>query len=41
MMNVIKQTAYEKNKDENMDFLPEVRIVTDIEKKCIWINGAV
>jgi DNA helicase-2/ATP-dependent DNA helicase PcrA len=27
-----KQTAYEKNKDENMDFLPEVRIVTDIEK---------
>lgn len=27
-----KQTAYEKNKDEDMDFLPEVRIVTDIEK---------
>ena len=27
-----KQTAYEKNKDENMDFLPEVRIVTDVEK---------
>jgi DNA helicase-2/ATP-dependent DNA helicase PcrA len=27
-----KQTAYEKNKDENMEFLPEVRIVTDIEK---------
>ena len=27
-----KQTAYEKNKDENMDFLPEVKIVTDIEK---------
>ena len=27
-----KQTAYEKNKDENMYFLPEVRIVTDIEK---------
>ena len=27
-----KQTAYEKNRDENMDFLPEVRIVTDIEK---------
>ena len=27
-----KQTAYEKNKEENMDFLPEVRIVTDIEK---------
>ena len=27
-----KQTAYEKNKDENMHFLPEVRIVTDIEK---------
>ena len=27
-----KQTAYEKNKDENMDFLPEVRIGTDIEK---------
>lgn len=27
-----KQTAYEKNKDENIDFLPEVRIVTDIEK---------
>ena len=27
-----KQTAYEKNKDENMDFLPEVGIVTDIEK---------
>lgn len=27
-----KQTAYENNKDENMDFLPEVRIVTDIEK---------
>lgn len=27
-----KQTAYEKDKDENMDFLPEVRIVTDIEK---------
>ena len=27
-----KQTPYEKNKDEDMDFLPEVRIVTDIEK---------
>ena len=27
-----KQTPYEKNKDEVMDFLPEVRIVTDIEK---------
>ena len=27
-----KQTAYEKNKDKNMEFLPEVRIVTDIEK---------
>lgn len=27
-----KQTAYEKNKDEDMDFLPEVRIVTNIEK---------
>ena len=27
-----KQTPYEKNKDEDMDFLPEVRIVNDIEK---------
>lgn len=26
------QTPYERNKDEDMDFLPEVRIVTDIEK---------
>ena len=27
-----KQQPYEKNKDESMDFLPEVRIVTDMEK---------
>lgn len=34
-----KQTAYEKNKDENMDFLPEVRIVTDIEKNVSELMG--